>query len=155
MLLLVLLPIVWPLVNIAPYQFKCIAINLHWGMAANACSGCQGPHGPGWQNGNNLFFLMRQGRSTSGITELWPVIPALNWRKSCVHLTSKRVMTSASPMAAEADNRFISQFVTPKYRGIHGSIKYCLVRDLPVCFNRKLRIADHYLRPLSELYIYI
>ncbi len=35
----------------------------------------------------------------------------------------------------------------------HGSIKYGLIRVL--LFNRELRIADHYLRPLSEPYINI
>ena len=37
--------------------------------------------------------------------------------------------------------------------GTHGSIKYGQIRVL--FFNRELRIADHYLRPLSELYINI
>ena len=38
-------------------------------------------------------------------------------------------------------------------RGIHGSIKYGVIQVL--VFNRELRIADHYLRPLSEWYINI
>ena len=38
-------------------------------------------------------------------------------------------------------------------RGIHGSIKYGPIRVL--FFNRELQIVDHYLRPLSEAYIYL
>ncbi len=34
-----------------------------------------------------------------------------------------------------------------------GSVKYQLI--LVLYFNRELRIADHYLRPLSESYIYL
>ncbi len=34
-------------------------------------------------------------------------------------------------------------------RGTHGSIKYGPIQVL--CFNRELRIADHYLRPLCSL----
>ncbi len=37
--------------------------------------------------------------------------------------------------------------------GIHGSIKYGWIPGL--FFKRELRIADHYLRPLSESYITI
>ncbi len=38
-------------------------------------------------------------------------------------------------------------------RGTHGYIKYGPIRVL--FFNRELRIADHYLSPISELYISI
>ncbi len=38
-------------------------------------------------------------------------------------------------------------------RGTHGSIKYGPIRVL--FFNIELRIADHYLNPLSEAYINI
>ncbi len=45
------------------------------------------------------------------------------------------------------------QYIQYIRRGTHGSIKYGLIRVL--FFKRELRIADHYLRPLSEFYINI
>ena len=53
---------------------------------------------------------------------------------------------------------FLNHFVSNSssiitIRGTHGSIKFGPTRVLIV--NRELRIADHYLRPLSEPYINI
>ena len=49
--------------------------------------------------------------------------------------------------------KLITSVCIHRYRGLHGSIKYCLVRVL--FFNTELRIPDHYRFPIWIVYQYL